>query len=136
MKRQALILVVALVAAVTLWPGLTQAQPLPAENIVGLWRSQFPTPMGMGFSEVVFMPDGRFQKKVRAGELMTLDIGRYTVGQGYIHFDIEDHEPKTYMGQPMQWVKSETWLFRFVNPDLIIFEDRLTGTRWEAHRVR
>jgi hypothetical protein len=36
----------------------------------------------------------------------------------------------------MNWLTSETIFFRFVNPDSLICEDRIMGTRWQAYRVR
>ena len=82
------------------------------------------------------MPDGTFTKTFRAGRMFTWDVGKYTVGRDYLHFTIEDHEPKVYMGQPMHWVKSETIFFQFTGPDSISCEDRVLGTRWIAYRVR
>jgi hypothetical protein len=108
----------------------------PAGKLVGIWRSQVPTPFGLALGELILKPDGSFSKTFRAGELATWDVGRYTVGQGYIHLTIEDHEPKFYQGKPMQWVTSETIFFQFVNPDRLICEDRIMGTRWQAYRVR
>jgi hypothetical protein len=68
--------------------------------------------------------------------MFTKDVGTYTVGEGYIHFNIHDHEPKFYKGKPMSWLKSETVFFQFVGPDRMICNDRITGGRWEAIRVR
>jgi hypothetical protein len=82
------------------------------------------------------MPKGRFSKTFRCGEMFTKDVGTYTVGEGYIHFNIHDHEPKFYKGKPMSWPNSETVFFQFVGPDRMICNDRITGGRWEAIRVR
>jgi hypothetical protein len=108
----------------------------PAASLVGIWRSQVPTPFGMALGELILKPDGSFSKTFRAGELLTWDVGSYTVGPGYIHLTITDHEPKFYQGKPMNWLTSETIFFRFVNPDSLICEDRIMGTRWQAYRVR
>lgn len=111
-------------------------QSLRGEDLVGIWRSNVQTPYGPAQGEVILKPDGTFSKTFRCGGLFTLDVGRYTVGAGFIHFTIQDHEPKTYMNKPMTWVTSETWFFQFLGSDQIQFEDRVVGTRWEAHRVR
>lgn len=93
-------------------------------------------PWGAGFGETILLPNGTFSKTSRIGELFTRDVGRYTVGPGYIHFSIADHEPKIYKGVPMRWVRSETVFFRFMGPDQLSCEDRIIGTRWVACRVR
>jgi hypothetical protein len=107
-----------------------------AQHFVGIWRAQVSTPWGLGTGETILMKNGRFSKTFRVGEMFTMDTGKYTVGQGYIHFEIEDHEPKVYKGKPMRWVKSETVFFQMVGPDRMLCEDRITGGRWEAYRVR
>jgi hypothetical protein len=107
-----------------------------AHHLVGIWRAQVATPWGPGTAETLLMKNGRFSKTFKAGEMFTKDTGTYTVGQGYIHFDIQDHEPKVYKGKPMSWVKSETVFFQMAGPDRMLCEDRITGGRWEAFRVR
>lgn len=122
--------------------GLLAASPLAwgddtaAHHLVGIWRAQVATLWGPGAAETILMKNGRFSKTFRAGEMFTKDSGKYTVGHGYIHFDIEDHEPKVYKGKPMRWVKSETVFFQMVGPDHMHCEDRITGGRWEAFRAR
>lgn len=106
------------------------------QNLVGIWRAQVSTPWGPGTAETILMKNGRFSKTFKVGEMFTKDSGKYMVGQGYIHFDIEDHEPKVYKGKPMSWVKSETVFFQLVGPDRMFCEDRITGGRWEAFRAR
>jgi hypothetical protein len=121
--------------------GLLAVSPLvwgddtAAHHLVGIWRAQVSTPWGPGTAETILMKNGHFSKTFKAGGMFTKDSGKYTVGQGYIHFDIEDHEPKVYMGKPMSWVKSETVFFQLVGPDQMLCEDRITGGRWEAFRA-
>lgn len=105
-------------------------------NLVGVWQAHFSTPLGPAVSQTILMPDGGFTKTVRAGGMMTWDAGMYSVGQGYIHFYIHDHEPKIYKGVRMHWVTSETVFFHMTGPDRMICEDRVTGNRWQAYRVR
>ncbi len=134
MRKTACLLIVFFLAVCIAAPDRLAANP--AGSLVGIWRSQVPTPYGLALGELILKPDGSFSKTFRAGELLTWDVGRYTVGQGYIHFTIEDHEPKLYQGKPMHWLTSETIFFQFVNPDSLICEDRILGTRWLAFRVR
>jgi hypothetical protein len=121
--------------------GLLAVSPLvwgddtAAHHLVGIWRAQVSTPWGPGTAETILMKNGHFSKTFKAGGMFTKDSGKYTVGHGYIHFDIEDHEPKVYMGKPMSWVKSETVFFQLVGPDQMLCEDRITGGRWEAFRA-
>jgi hypothetical protein len=132
MKRAGLIIVLALIGLIS--PG--QGVFVAAQDLTGIWRSQVATDFGMCYGETILMPTGRFSKTSICGEMFTKDVGTYTVGEGYIHFNIHDHEPKFYKGKPMSWVKSETVFFEFVGPDRIICNDRITGSRWEATRVR
>jgi len=107
-----------------------------AHHLVGIWRAQIPTAWGLGMAETVLTKDGRFTKTFRVGQMLIWDSGKYTIGQGYIHFDIKDHEPKIYKGKPMSWVKSETVFYQMMGPDRMSCEDRITGAHWEAFRVR
>ena len=107
-----------------------------ASALIGTWRANVSTPWGPGVAETILMKNGSFSKTFRIGEMKTLDTGKYTIGEGYIHFDIKDHEPKVYKGKPMSWVKSETVFFQMMGPDRMLCEDRITGGRWEAFRVR
>lgn len=135
MRKKAFLFIVIFLAVVMSGPTWLAANP-GNSSLVGIWRSQAPTPFGMALGELILMQDGSFAKTFRAGDLLTRDVGRYTVGPGYIHLTIEDHEPKFYQGKPMHWLTSETIFFQFVNPDRLICEDRIMGTRWQAYRVR
>ena len=133
MKRASLIIALALIGLIPSWQGVFAAAQ---QDVTGIWRAQVVTAVGMCYGETILMPKGRFSKTSKCGEMFTKDVGTYTVGEGYIHFDIQDHEPKIYKGKPMTWVKSETVFFRFDGPDRMICYDRITGGRWEAFRVR
>lgn len=132
MKRASLIIALALIGLIPLWQGVFAA----AQDVTGIWRSQVVTAFGMCYGETILMPKGRFSKTFRCGEMFTKDVGTYTVGEGYIHFNIQDHEPKVWKGKRMTWPNSETVFIEFVGPDRIICNDRITGGRWEATRVR
>jgi hypothetical protein len=134
--RKGVLHLAALLAVIIAWQGLAWAQGEDAGRLIGIWRSQLQTPWGSGFGETILFPNGTFSKSAKIGDLITRDVGKYTVGPGYIHFTIKDHEPKIYKGVPMHWVKSETVFFRFLGPDQLACEDRVMGSRWVAHRVR
>lgn len=136
MGKKRLIVLIFVIAAMSLWHGKVAAQEGVAGNLVGLWRSQVQTPWGMGYGETLIKPDGTFSKTAKMGDLFTWDVGRYTVGPGYIHFTIDDHEPKYYKGVRMQWVRSETVFFEFIGPDQLSCEDRVMNSRWIAYRAR
>ncbi|MFZ2447407.1 MAG: hypothetical protein WAW37_13710 [Syntrophobacteraceae bacterium] len=117
-------------------PQFVRGQNAPSPNLVGVWQAQVQTPWGAAVAQTTLMPDGTFTKTFRSAEMLTWDVGMYTVGPGYIHFYIRDHEPKVYKGVPMHWVTSETVFFQLVGPDKMLCEDRVTGGRWQAVRVR
>lgn len=135
MKRASCIFSLAFLAILTA-SHFASGQNAAAPSVVGIWRAQVQTPWGVATGETTLMPDGRFSKTFRGGEMMTWDAGTYTVGQGYIHFSIHNHEPKFYKGVRMRWAKSETLFFQMVGPDQMLCEDRITGSRWQAFRVR
>jgi hypothetical protein len=136
MRRAALTIVMAFVWASSFWLGMVFEHDATAQSVVGTWRSQIQTPYGILYGETILMPNGRFSKTARLNDMSTLDLGTYQVGSGYIHFTITDHEPKVYRGKVMTWVKSETTFFQFVGQNRMICNDRITGTRWEAVRIR
>jgi len=136
MGKKGLFVLIAVIAGIAFWQGEVAAQGDIAARLVGVWRSQVQTAWGMGYGETVLKADGTFSKTARIGDLFTWDIGRYTVGPDYIHFTIDDHEPKYYKGVPMQWVRSETVFFKFIGADQLSCEDRVMGTRWTAYRAR
>ncbi|NJD08463.1 MAG: hypothetical protein FIA97_18490 [Methylococcaceae bacterium] len=126
---------IAFAGFMSFWAGVGVSESL-AQDVVGTWQSQVTTPYCMAAGETILMPDGTFSKTFRCGEMFTLDTGTYKVGEGYIHFNIQDHEPKTWRGKPMHWVKSETVFFQMAGPDRMLCNDRITGGSWEAYRVR
>jgi hypothetical protein len=134
--KKALLLMALLLLVLTWRTENAAGQRSGAGSLVGVWVSQTPTPWGLSYTRTILMPDGTFTKTAKAGHMFTWDTGVYTLGPDFIHFIIQDHEPKFYLGQPMRWVTSETVFFRFLGPDSISCEDRITGTRWTAHRLR
>lgn len=65
---------------------------------------------------------------------MTCDVGTYQVGEGSIHFVVQDHEPKEYNGSRMKWLTSWTYFYAFVDENTMTFEDWVAGSRWAVHR--
>ncbi len=111
------------------------AAQVTAADLTGTWRSRIDSVHGTALVEVILKRNGTFSKTVKWRGLFTYDVGVYSVGNGYIHFRITDHEPKVYKGIQQKWVKSETIFFRLVNRNHMICENRILKTRWEAHRV-
>ena len=110
---------------------------LQAQSVVGIWQcAQVPTPWGLADGETILKPDGTFSKTVRFGQVVIWDVGTYTVGKGYIHYKIRDHEPKTYKGKPMSWFKEETSYFQFTGPNSIVCGSSPNQLNIKCHRVR
>jgi len=82
------------------------------------------------------MPDGAFTRTVRCSNMFTRDKGTYTVGSGFIHYKILEHEPKEHGGKPMHWIKEETTLFQSVSPNTIICENPMDRIRIQCFRTR
>jgi hypothetical protein len=124
-------------------PGVRQPQPPPGEaktppvdqsQIPGIWSSQVQTAYGPMRTVLVLDLTKKFSQQSTLGYLMTYDVGTYEVGDGYIHFVVQDHEPKVYNGQPMTWLKSWTYLYTVTDANTMIFEDRVAQSRWTVHR--
>jgi hypothetical protein len=135
-KQCFMLLVMLMVGGVLLLPVGT-GDLLYAQSVVGTWECpNVMTPWGLAHGKTILMPDGTFTKTVRCGEMMTWDKGTYTTGTGYIHYKIQDHEPKIYKGQQMHWPKEETSYFEFAGSDRIVSSNRDGGARVECYRVR
>jgi hypothetical protein len=110
---------------------------LQAQNVVGIWQCpQVPTPWGLADGETILKQDGTFSKTVRIGQMIIWDVGTYTVGNGYIHYKIQDHEPKIYKGKPMSWFKEETSFFQFTGPDCIVCGSSVDQLTVQCYRMR
>lgn len=115
-------------------------QPSPAEGgqfqIFGVWKSAVNTVYGTMYTELVLQPNKKFSQTAVLNRLRTWDTGTVELGDGYIHFLVQDHEPKLYNGQPMSWVKSFTYFYTVVDANTIACEDRVVNTRWTMHRAQ
>ena len=108
-----------------------------AQSVVGVWDCPgVPTPWCVANGKTILMKDGTFTKTVKCGEMSTWDKGTYTVGKGYIHYKIQDHEPKVYKGKPMSWFKEETTYFEFAGPDQIVCGNPTDQVRVRCYRAR
>lgn len=132
MTKKALLSIVVIASVILIAQVMVASRDAYAQSVVGIWRSK----AGICSGETILKHNGTFSKTTRCGDLLSWDVGTYTVGRGYIHLTIHDHEPKVYKGRRLQWVTSQTIFFRFAGPNRIICEDRVMGTRWEAYRVR
>lgn len=92
-----------------------------AQSVVGVWqcRSLSPTPLGMCEGQTILNKDGTYSRRDRCGNLQSWDTGAYKTGEGYIHYEMKDYEPKEYMGKPMTRPKSDTTYFQWVGPNTI-----------------
>ncbi|MDD5368300.1 MAG: hypothetical protein PHQ40_04390 [Anaerolineaceae bacterium] len=107
----------------------------PDYQLEGTWISQTDTGFGTVMdTELILEYTGTFSQLVTAGSLMTLDTGIYEVGDGFIRFVVENHEPKEYNGQAMSWATGFTYFYYFVDEDTISFEDHISGNSWLAYR--
>lgn len=135
MSRRGVIIILTLATFLLAWYGGFERKA-NAQALFGTWRAQVRTAFGICTSETVLMPDGQFSKTCRCGALLTWDRGTYAVGQGFVHFNIVDHQPKVYNGKRMTWPNSETVFFEMAGPNQMICHDRITGGSWQAVRVR
>jgi hypothetical protein len=100
-----------LVATVALggMAGPAIGQGLDPAALVGTWRGYELTGGYQIGSEVIFFPNGGYQRISALGQLMTLQTGNWSVVQTWIHFSPTDWEPKEYEGRRLSPPPSETW---------------------------
>ena len=103
-------------------------------DLTGIWESYDQTSAGPVSTELILEQTGTFSQTVTWGDLMTLETGTYVVGDGFIHFVVENHQPQSYQGQPMSWVDSFTYFFTPVDADTMGLEDHVAGTQWTVYR--
>ena len=113
--------------------GAEQAQPGQFQ-LSGIWNSQVQTQYGLMRTELILDGAKKFSQQAFLGYLMTYDVGTYQTGDGYIHFVVQDHEPKVYNGQKMTWITSWTHFYTVVDDNTMIFEDRIAHSRWTVNR--
>jgi len=117
-------------------PPVDPGQNAPPEyKLPGIWVSDTDTGYGtIMHTELILEYTGTFSQQVTAGSLMTWDVGVYEVGDGFIRFVVENHEPKEYMGRTMSWLTGFTYFYTFVDQNTILLEDHISGNSWYAFR--
>jgi hypothetical protein len=125
---------------------LRQVQPLPEVkqqrdstqtttfDFTGIWQSQEPTPYGTVYSQVILAPDETYSMQTWWLDLLSYEVGVYTLGDGFIHFTVTDYEPKWYKGHWMSRPTSWTAWYTIQDQDTMIWEDRTINTRWTVRR--
>lgn len=108
---------------------------IPADfKLTGIWEAQVQTEYGMVYTQLILEPTMTFSQQAVWADLMTYDVGTYVVGDGFIHFNVENHEPKIYKGKEMTWVNSFTYFYTVVDANTMNFEDRIVGSSWTVYR--
>jgi len=120
----------------TAQPPPPQPQPPTAINVVGIWEGQIATDYGPMYTQMILQPNGGYSYQVVWGDLMTWEVGLYEVGEGFIHFTVQDYEPKEYKGQRLSRPTSWTVFYTVLDENTMIWEDRILGTRWTVYRQR
>ena len=101
--------IVLLAAVATLaHPGIVRAQEL--SELSGVWQGAELTPLGLSSVEVVFFPNGTYSRSHSLGTLMTYDSGQFEVVSNWVHFYLQKWAPTEYLGRPMTWPTSDTWI--------------------------
>jgi hypothetical protein len=104
--------------------------------VVGIWESQIATEYGPMYTQMILQPNGGYSYQVVWGDLMTWEVGLYEVGEGFIHFAVQDYEPKEYQGQWLSRPTSWTVFYTVLDENTMIWEDRVLGTQWTVYRQR
>lgn len=117
-------------------PQPPQPQPPVTIDLVGIWESQITTDYGPMYTHMILQRDGSYSYQVVWGDAMTWEVGIYEVGAGFIHFAVQDYEPKEYMGQQISRPTSWTVFYTVVDENTMIWEDRVLGHRWTVYRQR
>ncbi|MEJ1160445.1 hypothetical protein [Prosthecomicrobium sp. N25] len=106
-----------------------------AEELTGIWRGIMMTPWGQAMNiEVIFMPNAHYTSAASMNELMTRHWGHYSVGQNWIHFDLQGWNPTEYCVPAgctrLAWPQSETW-------SIVYFDGQILRTpNGELHRAQ
>ena len=88
------------------------------------------------YTQMILQPNGSYSYQVVWGDLMTWEVGLYEVGEGFIHFAVQDYEPKEYKGQWLSRPTSWTVFYTVLDENTMIWEDRILGTQWTVYRQR
>lgn len=105
-----------------------------ARDLVGIWTSEEMTQYGMVYAETILERNNNYSHQVRWNDLMTYEVGVYEVGDGFIHFNVQDYQPKVYKGTELSRPLSWTVFYSVVDDNTMFWEDRILNTRWQVHR--
>lgn len=94
------------------------------------------TEYGTVYSQMILQRNGTYSYQVRLGDLLTYEVGMFQVLDGFIHFSLQDYEPKVYKGRQMDRPQSWGVYYTVVDENTMIWEDRIIGTRWTVYRQR
>lgn len=90
-------------------------QDLSPMTIRGTWRGVEQGPLGQMAVEVIFFPNGTYSRMHRWGDLLTRDVGSYSIVRNWIHFSLQSYNPTHYMGRPLNRPMSDTWVVEQFN---------------------
>lgn len=121
-----------------------RAQPFQAHRglgsgespLAGIWTTQVETNQGKATTELIFRRDKSFRQKVFCNGQVTIDAGTYEAGAGYLHFFVDDHEPKVNQGRPASWARSWIYFYSVADENTMILENRNTRTKWTYYRIK
>jgi hypothetical protein len=106
------VMVAGLAVALSPWtagPAVAQSGLSP-ENLVGVWQGVERTgPVAVG-GRLVMFANGTYERHHVLGALQTWDRGTYQLAQNWVHFNVQDYQPKEYNRAPMPPPPSETWM--------------------------
>jgi hypothetical protein len=106
----------ALLAASILAPAKVAAQiVISPASLIGIWDGVERTGQITIRGEVIFYPNGTYQRHHVLGALQTWDNGTYQVAQNWVHFNVQDYQPKVYNRVVQAPPPSETWMLNSFN---------------------
>lgn len=105
-------------------------------QILGVWFYQLQTAYGPLNYQLIMDQSMRFGCQCNMNGLMGYDSGIYQHQEGFLHFVVRDHEPKFLNGRRQHWITSWGYHYTVVDPNNMIFEDRLVGGRFKVVRVQ
>lgn len=103
----------------SLFLAILPARADDAARLVGVWRCQTVFDGFGAVIETVLQQNGSFTGMLQSQSgFMSRHWGKYTVGDGFIRFDYDGHEPKQFCGplgcQDLHLPEGETTFYRFL----------------------
>ena len=119
LSRRVLLGGFAAVCATTAARNASAQADLSAASLTGVWRGHVEQ-AGIGIEgELIFRRGGTYQRMHQLGQLMTWASGSYRIAENWIHFEVEDYEPKYYQGVFQHPPPSETWMVDYFDGERI-----------------